>query len=197
MTHPGIIRKQLAKDRKSRGEQQIQNGAISLLVVYITDIITSMWNFIINMASSYRMSGSKFMYDIIYKDGVRLIPSAEKYGAMVPLKPLLILLTIMYPPLGLFLSRGIYGLHHVAISYALTKYNLLFGICYAMVIIHIPHYADRYAKYDYYRLLTIRQLVSNCKNIIFNNTKAVMPLIIFVSAIVITFTVIFILTKHL
>lgn len=197
MVHPGIIRKQQAQKKKTREEQQIQNGALSLLVVYIMDIISNMWEFLINSISGYRMSGSKFMYDIIYKDGVRLIPSAEKYGAMVPLKPLLILLTIMYPPLGVFLSRGIYGLHHVGISFALSYYNILFGICYAMVIIHIPHYADRFAKYDYYRLLTIRQLVSNCKNIIFDNTRAVMPLIIFVSCIVITFTVIFLLTKHL
>ena len=123
------------------------------------------------MSSSFRISGSKFIYDMVYKDGSKLIRPAEKYGAIVSLKPFRVILSIMYPPLGVFLSRGIYGLHYAIIALMLTHVHILLGICFALIITHIPYYADKFSKYDYYRILTIRQLVSNYRNIEFNDKK--------------------------
>lgn len=197
MVHPGIKRKNEELAERSRADKIISEGPISLLITYILDIIASMGKLILNMSSGFRMSGSKFIYDLVYKDGSKLVRSAEKYGLVVSLKPLRVLLCLMYPPLGVFLARGIYGIHYAIIALMLTYIHVLFGICFALIITHIPHYADKFADYDYYRILTIRQLVSNCRNIVFDSSKELLPFIIFVSTVVIIVSIFYIFTKYL
>lgn len=197
MVHPGIKRKNEELAERSRADKIISEGPISLLITYILDIIASMGKLILNMSSGFRISGSKFIYDLVYKDGSKLVRSAEKYGLVVSLKPLRVLLCLMYPPLGVFLARGIYGIHYAIIALMLTYIHVLFGICFALIITHIPHYADKFADYDYYRILTIRQLVSNCRNIVFDSSKELLPFIIFVSTVVIIVSIFYIFTKYL
>lgn len=197
MVHPGIKRKNEEMEERSRGDKVISEGPIGLLVSYILDIFASMGKLILNMSSGFRISGSKFIYDLVYKDGSRLVPSAEKYGLVVSLKPLRIILCIMFPPLGVFLSRGIYGIHYAIIALMLTYVHVLFGICFALIITHIPYYADKYANYDYYRILTIRQLVTNCRNVIFDSSKELLPLTILLSTIVLIIAIFYIFTKYL
>lgn len=197
MVHPGIIRKNEELAERSRAERTLNEGPIGLLVSYLLDIVSSIGKLFINMSSSFRISGSKFIYDMVYKDGSKLIRPAEKYGAIVSLKPFRVILSIMYPPLGVFLSRGIYGLHYAIIALMLTHVHILLGICFALIITHIPHYADKFSKYDYYRILTIRQLVSNCRNIEFNDKKEILPLTIFVSSLILIVFIFYIFTKYL
>jgi uncharacterized membrane protein YqaE (UPF0057 family) len=197
MVHPGIIRKNEDIKENNRNNRNLNEGPISLLVSYILDIFASMAKLILNMSSGFRMSGSKFVYDMVYKDGAKLIPSSEKYGTIVSLKPFRVILCIMYPPLGVFLSRGIYGIHYAIFALILTYFNVLFGICFALIITHIPLYADKFAKYDYYRILTIRQLINNCRNTTFNDTKEIIPLILFIGSILLIISIFYIFTKYL
>jgi uncharacterized membrane protein YqaE (UPF0057 family) len=194
--NPGIKRKQEAEALQSKQEKILTDGPISLLISYIIDIITDFGRLILNMISGYRLNGSKFIYNMVYKDGSRLIRSDEKYGALISLRPFRIILCILYPPLGVFLSRGFYGLHYVIITVGITYFNLLLGICFSLLIIHIPSYADRFAKYDYYRILTIRQLISNCNNISIDDRKQILPLIIFLSIIIIIIGVLYMFIKY-
>lgn len=197
MVHPGIRRKQQAEADRQRSLKVINEGPISLLITYIIDMVSDIGKLIINMTKGYRMSGSKFVYDLVYKDGSKVVRSAEKYGTMISLKPLRILLSILYPPLGVFISRGIYGIHYAIIALVLTYFNVLLGICFALVIVNIPHYGDKFAQYDFYRLITIRQLVSNCNNTIINDTYEVLPLIILFGTIALIIGVLYIFMKYL
>lgn len=197
MVHPGIRRRNEDLAERSRSDRVLSEGPIGLLISYLLDIVASMGKLIVNMSSSFRLSGSKFIYDMVYKDGSRLVRNAEKYGAIVSLKPLRIILCLMYPPLGVFLSRGIYGLHYAVIALILTYVHVLLGICFALIITHIPYYADKFSKYDYYRILSIRQLVSNCRNIVFNDKKEFLPLTIFVGTIGLMVFIFYIFTKYL
>lgn len=196
MVHPGILRKQQAEADQTDADKVLSEGPISLLVVYFLDLLAGFGKLFINMTKDFRMSGSKFVYDMIYKDGTRVIPSAEKYGTIINLKPLRIILCIMYPPLGVFLSRGIYGIHYAIIAFILTYINVLFGICFALVITHIPYYADKFSQYDYYRLLTIRQLISNCRNIPIGSNYDIKPLAIFMGSISLMILILYIFIKY-
>ena len=198
MVHPGILRKQEAIRNRSKAEEAIKDGPISLLIMYILDIIGDIGKLLFNMVKGFRISGSKFIYDLVYKDGSRIIPSAEKYGSIVNLKPLRIIMSILYPPLGVFFARGVTGFHHILICFGLTYYNIFFGIAYSLIIMHIPYYGDRFSDYDYYRILTIRQLISNCRNITFKPpAREYFPLILFLSFIAVFLFIIYITIKFL
>jgi uncharacterized membrane protein YqaE (UPF0057 family) len=197
MVHPGIKRKQEAEEDRQRSLKVVNEGPISLLITYLIDLVADIGKLLINMTKGFRMSGSKFVYDMVYKDGSKVIRSADKYGTMISLKPFRILLSILYPPLGVFISRGIYGLHYAIIALVLTYFNVLVGICFALVITNIPHYGDKFAQFDFYRLITIRQLVSNCKNTIINDTYEVLPLIILLGTVALITTLLYLFMKFL
>jgi uncharacterized membrane protein YqaE (UPF0057 family) len=197
MVHPGIKRKQEAEADRKRSLKLTDEGPISLLITYLIDLVTDLGKLLLNMIRGYRMSGSKFIYDMVYKDGSKVIRSAEKYGTMISLKPLRIILSILYPPLGVFISRGVYGLHYIIIAMVLTYFNILLGICFALVISNIPHYGDRFAQYDFYRLITIRQLVSNCNDTIINDTYEVLPLIILLGTVGLIISILYLFIKYI
>jgi uncharacterized membrane protein YqaE (UPF0057 family) len=197
MVNPGIKRKQEAEELRNKQDKVITDGPISLLLSYIIDILTDVSRVLLNMVSGFRQSGSKFIYDMVYKDGSRLIRSDESYGALISLKPFRIILCILYPPLGVFISRGIYGIHYAIIALGITYFNLLLGICFALIITNIPSYADRFAQYDYYRILTIRQLISNCTNVGINDTTQILPLIIFIFTIILIISVLVFFIKYI
>ena len=197
MVHPGKLRKAQALERKSNADKKLQDGPISLIIMYIFDIVGDIGTLLFNMSTGFRISGSKFVYDMVYKDGSKLIPSAEKFGIMVSLKPLRIILAILYPPLGVFLAKGLRGILYTLIAMVLTYFNVLIGICFALVVIHIPNYGDRFAKYDYYRILTIKQLVTNCKNVVFNEKEEYIPLILFTTFVISFITILYLTMKFL
>lgn len=196
MPHPGEIRKAQANELKNKMEKRLDENPISLLITYAIDLVNSIIGFLFKSATSFNSSGSKFIYEAVYKDGDKLITSSEKYGNMINLKFFRIILNIMYPPLGVFLARGIYGIHYCLIAMVLTYYNVLFGICFAMIITHIPSYGDRFAKYDYYRLLTIKQLIKNCSEFE-DNEKRITPILLFLSFMIFFVGLLYIAFKFL
>ena len=202
--NPGYIRKQNSKQNKSKAERQLREGGpASLLITYLIDIFTQIIKLIFNLSKSIKSSGSQVVYDFFYQNGAKIVPENVKYGTIVSLKPLRVLLNIIFPPLGIFLARGMYGIHHVIISMLLIKFRLIalplpiLSIAYAFVITHIPSYSDRFNKYDFYRLMTIRALVDNCKNrALTSNLKDMLPLIIFIAFIVIFWIIMYVSAKY-
>lgn len=197
MVHPGIKRKKEFEDKQNRKDKLLREGPISLLLFYILDIVGSIFNTTIDMTTELRDSGSKFIYDAVYKDGTKLISSAEKYGNIVSLLPLRIILTIMYPPLGVFLARGIKGLVYILITFILTYINVFLGIAFAMLIIFKPGYGDRFQQYDYYRLLTIRQMLANGRDIDYDGRKDMFPLITLIVITALIISSVYFLLKYL
>lgn len=195
--HPGITRKKQIEEQRSKMMASLENNPIAMIVRYAVDIIVMFLKTAFNFAFSMRRTGTNFVNQYIYGDGSKLIPSAEKYGAMVDLYPLRIVLTLMYPALGVFLSRGIYGLYHTLIAFGLTYLHILPGICYALVIINIPSYGDRFSEFDKYRLLAIRKLLGECDGVSFNNNKEFLPLTIFLISVSIFIASIYLLLKNL
>lgn len=203
--NPGYIRKITNNARKTTAERKLRDGGpISLLITYFIDIITQFITLIFNMSKSVKSTGSQIVYDFFYQNGTKVIPENVKYGTIVSLKPLRVLLNIIFPPLGIFLARGMYGIHHVIIALLLVKFRIIdlplpiLSICYAFIITHIPSYSERFNKYDFYRLMTIRALIDNCKKRkLTSNFRDMLPLIIFIGFIFIFMIIMYISAKFI
>jgi hypothetical protein len=194
--HPGIIRKIERTARLNERQREFIDNPITMIFSYILDILFDIASKIISFALSMRRSGSKFIYDIVYYEGTKLIPSADKYGVMINMFPLRLLVTLMFPPLGIFFSYGVSGLHHVVIATALMYFNLLFAIAYAMVMTLYTTYGDKFEEFDYYRLLTIRKLIAKCNNVS-DPDDDLTPLILFIISIFIIIGVIYMFVKFI
>lgn len=138
-------------------KQQIQNGngntiqeavgrpgPITGIVLAIIDAIT---NFVIRISLLLLQISSlafDFTYNLIFGNFNGIIPSSLKKGKVISLKWFRYAMTVMMPPFGVFLNKGVYGWFNVLVCLLLTYINYLLGIVYAFVITMRNRYADQY-----------------------------------------------------
>jgi uncharacterized membrane protein YqaE (UPF0057 family) len=62
-------------------------------------------------------------------------------------------MTVLMPPFGVFLSKGMYGWFNILVCILLTYMNYLAGIVYAFVITMRNRYADQYEDHEMIKAL--------------------------------------------
>jgi len=107
--------------------------AITGLIIRITMLLLQIASF------SY-----DFTYNLIFGNFNGIIPSSLKKGKVVSLKWFRYIMTVIMPPFGVFLNKGIYGWFNIFICMLLTYIHYLLGIVYAFVITMRNRYADQY-----------------------------------------------------
>ena len=121
----------------------------------ITGIILSLFDIIVSNVLKllfYLLSIYTYAYEWINNwifgafDGI--IPSNFKRGKVITLKFLRYTLTVLMPPFGVLLSKGLYGWFNVLICMIITYINFVGGIVYAFVITSRNRYADQYEAYQ-------------------------------------------------
>ena len=138
-------------------KQQVQNGngdvlqqaigrpgPITGIVLSALDAITGL---IIKFALLLLQISSlafDFTYNLIFGNFNGIIPSSLKKGKVISMKWFRYLMTVLLPPFGVFLNKGIYGWFNILICMILTYINYLLGIVYAIVITMRNRYADQY-----------------------------------------------------
>jgi uncharacterized membrane protein YqaE (UPF0057 family) len=85
-----------------------------------------------------------FTYNLIFANFQGIIPSSMVRGQVISLKWFRYAMTVMMPPFGVFLNKGIYGWFNILVCCILTYINYLLGIVYAFVISTKNRYADQY-----------------------------------------------------
>ena len=85
-----------------------------------------------------------FTYNLIFGNFNGIIPSSLKKGKVVSMKWFRYAMTVMMPPFGVFLNKGIYGWFNILVCIILTYIHYLLGIVYAIVITVRNRYADQY-----------------------------------------------------
>lgn len=78
-----------------------------------------------------------------------IFPSTITGGKVYSLRFMRYIMTVLLPPFGVFLSKGLYGTFNVFICLILTYINYIAGIVYALVITMRNRYADQYEEYEY------------------------------------------------
>jgi uncharacterized membrane protein YqaE (UPF0057 family) len=158
-------RRKLKRDLAMRGKQAAMvanQGPLSVFVIGILDFLLESIVKILEIIWDFAGFGFDAVYGNVYAAGADIIPNAEKFGSMVSMKPFRIFLTILIPPLGILLSKGLYGWFNILICFVLMYINFLLGAVYALVITFRNRYADRYEEAEQKRLTLIKAYVTNC-----------------------------------
>jgi len=119
-------------------------GPITGIVLSIVDAITGLIIRLSLLLLQIASLAFDFTYNLIFGNFNGIIPSSLKQGKVVSMKWFRYAMTVMMPPFGVFLNKGIYGWFNILICILLTYINYLVGIVYAIVITMRNRYADQY-----------------------------------------------------
>jgi uncharacterized membrane protein YqaE (UPF0057 family) len=146
---------------KKAGQLSMQ-GPLSILIVGLIDFLFGLVGSMISLVMDFGSGGFSLVYSSIYATGSDIIPSSEKFGQAFSMKPIRVLLTVMVPPLGVFLSKGIMGWFNILLCFILTYINFFLGVVYALIVTYKNRYADLYEKTEQQRIYMIKEYVRSC-----------------------------------
>jgi len=119
-------------------------GPITGLIIGILDvIITLIIKFSVNMLTICTYAFN-WLYAILFGNFNGIIPSSIVGGTVISMKFFRYTMTVLMPPFGILLSKGLYGWFNVLVCIIITYVNFMAGIIYAFVITARNRYADQY-----------------------------------------------------
>ena len=141
-------------DRKYRVENDSNSllnklsnpGPVGALMIYIFDVIIEFIARI--MVYMFTFVSTGFDYVLAYTFGTfnGFLPASNKNGIVVSYKFLRYIISIFLPPVGVYLSKGLYGWFNVIICFILTYVHYIIGIIYCFIVTANNRYADLYEK---------------------------------------------------
>jgi uncharacterized membrane protein YqaE (UPF0057 family) len=137
--------KEDARKQDSRTGALSGRGPVGLFVAKLIDMVI----FAIKKTVSFFWHGLtkptfQFVYDFLFSEFRGVFAGKEKDGDCYNSSIFRYMITILVPPVGIFLSKGMYGWPSIVISVILTFYHIFPGIIYAIVVTYNSRYADRY-----------------------------------------------------
>ena len=158
-------RRKLKRDERKKAEKAgllMGQGPITMFIVYLFDFMIKLFLRFGELVMEFSSLGFGVVYDAFYGTYDGFIPNSEKFGTVISLKYIRYFITLLIPPVGVFLSKGIYGWFNILICFILTYFHIFLGIVYAFVITFRNRYADRYEEVEYKRLTMIREYIKSC-----------------------------------
>lgn len=128
--------------------------ALKLIVQYI-------WNYVILATYGY-------ISDMMFSGFNGIFGGKEKDGECYNSVYLRYIVTILAPPVGILMSKGISSWLSILLSVLLTYYHVVPGIIYALVITHDNRYSDRYQRRELEQLKQKKTKSSNFYVILFS-----------------------------
>lgn len=119
-------------------------GPITGIMLSIVDMFTTLFIKFTLLLMNISTMAFTWVNTLIFGNFVGLIPSSVKQGQVISLKWFRYFMTVVMPPFGVFLHKGIYGWFNIGICLVLTYINYVAGIVYAFVICMRNRYADQY-----------------------------------------------------
>jgi len=155
------LKSQQIAQAKKAGQLSMQ-GPLSLLIVGIIDFVFQLIGSMISLVMDFSSGGFRLVYDTIYDTGTDLIPNSQKFGVAFSMKPVRIIITVLIPSLGIFLSKGLMGYFNIILCFILTYISFPLGVVYAFVVTYKNRYADRYEAAEGQRIYMIKEYVRSC-----------------------------------
>jgi len=119
-------------------------GPVSGIVLSLIDIVLTLilkLSFNLFAICTY---GFNWVLNMLFGNFKGVIPSSVAGGTVISMKGFRYLFTVLMPPFGVLLAKGIYGWFNVLVCMIITYVNFLAGIIYALVITARNRYADQY-----------------------------------------------------
>lgn len=127
---------ELKKEQFSNKEDKSYIGEfIVIFMDKLTNMFINLFNKLFQMASKQALT--------ILKDDV-VENKVYKHGTIYNYNTLRYFITVLVPPLGIFLSKGILGWVNILISILFCYINYFLGIGYGIIITYNSKYADLY-----------------------------------------------------
>jgi uncharacterized membrane protein YqaE (UPF0057 family) len=164
-SNTSAYRRKLKRDKikaaKKAGQLAMQ-GPLSLLIVGIIDFLFGIITSMISLVMDFSSGGFRLIYDNVYSSGTDIIPNSEKFGVAFSMRFIRIIITVLIPPLGVFIHKGILGYFNIILCFILTYISFPLGIVYAFVVTYKNRYADRYEAAEGQRIFMIKEYVRSC-----------------------------------
>jgi uncharacterized membrane protein YqaE (UPF0057 family) len=131
-----------------------QPGPIAGVVINVFDLIVN----VIAKIMVFLLRITEYAFDVVHNfafgnfDG--LLPNSIIGGKVLTYKYPRYIMTVLLPPIGVFMSKGAYGFFNVFVCLIITYVNYFAGIIYAFVITLRSRYADQYEQHEYATLKT-------------------------------------------
>ena len=119
-------------------------GPITGLVLSLVDMILTLILKLTFNVFSICTYAFMWIYNMIFGNFKALIPISVIGGSVVSMKFFRYTLTVLMPPFGVLISKGLYGWFNVAVCMLITYINFIAGIVYAFIITARNRYADQY-----------------------------------------------------
>ena len=123
-------------------------GPITGFTLGIVDvIITLILKISINMFTICTYAFD-WIYGLAFGTFKGIIPKSIVGGTVFSMKYIRYLITVLMPPFGILVTKGLYGWFNVLVCIVITYVNFMAGIIYAFVITARNRYADQYEEYE-------------------------------------------------
>jgi uncharacterized membrane protein YqaE (UPF0057 family) len=125
----------------------LQNmGPIGGLLIVIFDIAAGFIARFIVTIIRIAVYAFDWVMGLVFGNYSGLLPSAGKTGSMYTMKFMRYIIMVLYPPLGVFVNKGIYGWFNIFITFLLCYVHYAIGIIYTFIICSRNRYADLYER---------------------------------------------------
>lgn len=152
-------RKQQVVDKQREGmKKEMKNsGIIALIMMYIWDVFVELIVGFVFDIFDIMFFSFDYTYSQIFGNYTGILPEAEKYGMMFSYKTFRYIVTLVLPPVGVFLGKGLFGWFNILVCLVLCYVNYAAGIIYAFLITADNRYADRYERVNIKKVRDMQQ----------------------------------------
>jgi len=141
-------KQQIVKDGDKLSNLIGRPGPITGVVLTIFDmVVTLTLKLVFNMMTVCTYAFN-WIYNMFFGNFKGIIPTSIVGGTVISMKFFRYTFTVLMPPFGVMLSKGLYGWFNVAICLLITYVNFIAGIIYAFVITARNRYADQYEDFE-------------------------------------------------
>jgi uncharacterized membrane protein YqaE (UPF0057 family) len=164
----------------------------SLMVFFIDDILVKFLGTIYDFFIDTLTDGINWVQQIFFSDfkGFLAGKLKQKRGSCFENTLSRYFITIMLPPLGIFLSRGASAWYNIILCGLLCFFKYIPGFIYAIIVMHNAPYANRYRDMKRKKLEKARPPSKNTSD------YTITPLIFFLLGILITGIALYISVKN-
>ena len=140
------------------GKIMAGTGPISMFVIKVLDFGIDL---IINIATTLGRiftDGFDYAYSSLLGEYQGVFPEDNRFGTYFSFRFLRTFITILTPPVGVFMAKGVKGWFNILICMMLCYIHWVIGILYAFVITFKNRYADRYEKIQEEKVKEIKKI---------------------------------------
>jgi uncharacterized membrane protein YqaE (UPF0057 family) len=123
-------------------------GPITGIMLSIMDMCTTLFIKFSLLLLQISTIAFEWVNALIFGNFVGIIPSGAFAGTVISMKWFRYFMTVIMPPFGVFLHKGLYGWFNIFVCVLITYISYIGGIIYAFVICMRNRYADQYEDYE-------------------------------------------------